>query len=308
MRCVMRSTAICCVATPSLTSRTYSVSTSATIPAGQLKAGTRLGADSWGSAVRSRAATSFFTGVGGHASELCARTLNRLVKGERGRREELGQSKGSRNEVPGPPLRPITVPLVPCAFFFRRTKVCGGGSDDYLRHDACGEEFLRLHVPVGDALLIGVERHLLPRGPVFLDAVRKEIAAEEIAHAASVGCEPRHRIARYCRVENTLDRAPLRFQKCVVQVARRPGMPLHNRSLHRDDVHDGPHVGPPVVRLFHLDVLGEEPQDIGMSFEKAGWWTRDDRTVDLVRREQLAQALIRNPRDRHARWQVQFDL
>src|SRR5215510_12712879 len=97
MRCVIRSTASCCAATPSLTSRTYSVSTSATVPAGQLKAGTRLGADSCGSAVRSRAATSFFTGVD-RLSELHAMDATQQGEGGRGKGEEVVEAKGRRNK------------------------------------------------------------------------------------------------------------------------------------------------------------------------------------------------------------------
>src|SRR6185369_2292341 len=88
-------------------------------------------------------------------------------------------------------LPPSPCPASPCW----PTKVSREGSDNDLRHDARWEELLRLHVAMGDALLIGVERHLLPCRPVLIDAVRKEIAAEKIAHAARVGREPRHWIA-----------------------------------------------------------------------------------------------------------------
>src|ERR1043165_9492503 len=41
----------------------------------------------------------------------------------------------------------------------------GSSLDDNLRHDARRKELLRLHVPMRDPLLIGVERHQLPRRP-----------------------------------------------------------------------------------------------------------------------------------------------
>src|SRR5436853_1144216 len=60
-------------------------------------------------------------------------------------------------------------------------------SDNHFGHDASWEDLLGCHQAVRDALLEGVERHLLPRRPVLLDPVRKQIAAEHVAHPARGG-------------------------------------------------------------------------------------------------------------------------
>src|SRR4029453_2494530 len=46
-------------------------------------------------------------------------------------------------------------------------------SNDDLRHDASRENLLDAGVAMGDALLMGVEQHLLEGGAVRLDAERK---------------------------------------------------------------------------------------------------------------------------------------
>src|SRR5258707_6720569 len=124
-------------------------------------------------------------------------------------------------------------------------------SDDHFGHDAFGEDFLRLELPVGDALLKRVNRQLLPGRAVFFDAIGIEVA-EAVAHLARIGGQPRHRIARYGGIENPLDAAAFGFQERVVEIARRPGMLVQYRFLHRDDVHDRPNLGALVIFLFHL--------------------------------------------------------
>jgi hypothetical protein len=71
----------------------------------------------------------------------------------------------------------------PCSRYWQVTR----RSDPHQSHDALGKYFFRLSMALRNALLVGVAQELLNGRPVFLDAVRKRIALEQVLHLACIG-------------------------------------------------------------------------------------------------------------------------
>src|SRR5262245_3686925 len=164
-------------------------------------------------------------------------------------------------------------------------------------HDAFGKNLLGRNVAMSDALLVGIAQELLERRPVLFDAVRERVAVEQVAHLARVGRQPSERITRDRGIEQALEAAPLRLQESIVEIARDPGVRVEHALLNRDDVHDRPHPGSPIVGLLHLEVIREQPHHVRVALQERVGRTRDQRAIDLARGDHLAQGLVAHARE-----------
>src|SRR5262249_52083353 len=131
--------------------------------------------------------------------------------------------------------------------------------------------------------------------PVRLDAVGPRIAVEDVPDVVDLAHQEWRHVAHRAQIEQFLQRDMFRLDEGVVKARGDEGIALVDTLLDRDEMHDRVDFLAPVKFLVALDVIGEQPHDIGIVanlVRQAGAERRVDRAFGKKLPERLFVGVV----------------